>query len=269
MERLVWPETDRRYKNMKKKILCLAIAAIMMAGAAITVHAESSAATGTVVFDGSKMQSDTADFTDKVQELLPGDSVELEIQLQNTGSEETDWYLSNEIIQSLEDSSNRASGGAYTYRLSYVGADGAERILYDSEAVGGENADADTPEGLNQVGNSFNGYVYLGALSTKQRGTLQMTVGLDGETQGNSYQDTMAELQLNFAVEKQKSGKVIKKNTVITKTSRRLIPSAVRTGDTARTALYSLLALVCGVILMVMGLRTVNRKRRGKGDVQG
>lgn len=29
-----------------------------------------------------------------------------------------------------------------------------------------------------------------------------MTVALDGETQGNGYQDTLAKLQMNFAVEK-------------------------------------------------------------------
>ena len=32
-------------------------------------------------------------------------------------------------------------------------------------------------------------------------GIITLEVALDGETQGNSYQDTLADLQMNFAVE--------------------------------------------------------------------
>lgn len=34
-----------------------------------------------------------------------------------------------------------------------------------------------------------------------ENGTVNLTVGLDGESQGNIYQDTLAKLMMNFAVE--------------------------------------------------------------------
>ncbi|MFR0951706.1 MAG: hypothetical protein ACLSGK_02270 [Lachnospiraceae bacterium] len=35
-------------------------------------------------------------------------------------------------IQTLEDAQSSAEGGAYEYKLTYVGSDNAEKVLYDS-----------------------------------------------------------------------------------------------------------------------------------------
>ena len=41
----------------------------------------------------------------------------------------------------------------------------------------------------------------LDTLEPGENGTVNLTVGLDGESQGNIYQDTLAKLMMNFAVE--------------------------------------------------------------------
>ena len=41
--------------------------------------------------------------------------------------------MTNQVLQSLEDSQSVASGGAYSYILSFTAPDGSNRILYSSE----------------------------------------------------------------------------------------------------------------------------------------
>ena len=45
-------------------------------------------------------------------------------------------------------------------------------------------------------------YFYLGRLAKNDVGYVTLTLSVDGETQGNSYQATMAQLEMNFAVAK-------------------------------------------------------------------
>ena len=72
-------------------------------------------------------------------------------------------------------------------------------VLYDSDAVGGDSTARG--EGLHKVSNSLEDYLYLDTLTPEQKGTVSLKVSLDGETQGNGYQNTFANLQINFAVE--------------------------------------------------------------------
>ena len=107
---------------MGKKILCLVMAAFMTVGTSINVFAENIQGSGdwAVEFNGEKMNSNfnTSDVNAAVYKLLPGDSMELQIGIKNKSKDKTDWYMTNEIIQSLEESQNVAEGGAYTYRLT-------------------------------------------------------------------------------------------------------------------------------------------------------
>ena len=56
-------------------------------------------------------------------------------------------------------------------------------------------------EGLKEATSSLKEYFYLDTLSRNQSGVITLEVALDGETQGNDYQDTLADLQMEFAVE--------------------------------------------------------------------
>ena len=222
---------------MKKKILCLAMTVIMAAGVHTTAFAKDyQGADGWQVnFTGGKMGSNfkSSDVTDE---------------------------LAN--IQTLEDAQSSAEGGAYEYKLTYVGSDNAEKVLYDSTTVGGEGA-SKAGEGLKQIDNSTQDYFYLGRLASNNTGTVHLTVGVEGETQGNGYQLTLAKLRMNFAVEKVSAGKTITKNKIVKTTN------TVKTGDTARVLLFCVLALISGLILLAYGIYTLNKntkRRRQKGE---
>ena len=235
---------------MKKKILCLAMAMLLMLSMSINVLAEDFVGSNewTVSFDGDKMNSNfkSAEMTEDILNILPGDSITLQVNLKNTDDEKSDWYMTNEVLQTLEESNDSAEGGAYTYILTYVDPAGGEVVLYSSEVVGGEGS---KEEGLHQATNGLEDYFYLGRLSKDEQAMIRLYVQLDGETQGNAYQDTLAKLQMNFAVE-----------GVTTQT-------VVKTGDQSPIAMISMVALGCAVVLLVLAILAM-RMNRKKGAEQ-
>ena len=235
---------------MKKKILCLAMAMLLMLSMSINVLAEDFVGSNewTVSFDGDKMNSNfkSAEMTEDILNILPGDSITLQVNLKNTDDEKSDWYMTNEVLQTLEESNDSAEGGAYTYILTYVDPAGGEVVLYSSEVVGGEGS---KEEGLHQATNGLEDYFYLGRLSKDEQAMIRLYVQLDGETQGNAYQDTLAKLQMNFAVE-----------GVTTQT-------VVKTGDQSPIAMISMAALGCAVVLLVLAILAM-RMNRKKGAEQ-
>lgn len=98
---------------MKKKILCLVMTLVMTAGAVTTAFARDyQGADGwQVTFDGSKMSSNFQDndVTDEMANIQPGDSIELKVNVMNSDSGSTDWYMTNEVIQTLEDAQQSAA----------------------------------------------------------------------------------------------------------------------------------------------------------------
>lgn len=193
---------------MKKKILCLAMTVIMAAGVHTTAFAKDyQGADGWQVhFTGDKMESNFENKTvsDELAAIQPGDSIELKVQLKNSDKGETDWYMTNEIIQTLEEAQESAEGGAYEYKLTYVGSDNTEKVLYNSDTVGGEGS-SKTGEGLKELGNSTEKYFYLGRLASNGTGTVHLTIGIEGETQGNGYQNTARKASYELCSGKGKS----------------------------------------------------------------
>ena len=87
---------------MKKSILCLVMAAVMTVGTSIGVCAEPSTIKQVVEFDGKKMTGlDSEQIAQSQSNLLPGDSMELAVDIKNSSDTETDWYMRNEIIKTL------------------------------------------------------------------------------------------------------------------------------------------------------------------------
>ncbi|MBQ7017146.1 MAG: hypothetical protein IJN10_09360 [Firmicutes bacterium] len=236
---------------MKKKILCLAASLILMLSMSINVLAEDfeGSKEWTVSFNGEKMDSNfkSAEMTEDILNILPGDSITLQVNLKNVDDEKSDWYMTNEVLQTLEESNTSAEGGAYTYILTYVDPAGGETVLYSSEVVGGE--DAKEEEGLHQATNGLEDYFYLGRLAKDEQAVIRLYVQLDGETQGNAYQDTLAKLQMNFAVE-----------SVGTET-------VVKTGDQSPIAMISMVALGCALVLLVLAILAMHMNRK-KGEQQ-
>lgn len=147
----------------------------------------------------------TANINDVVGGMQPGDNVIITLRLKSENATATDWYMQNEVLYSLEDRSanSQTGGGAYTYRLTYTDHTGAVQTLFDSDTVGGENGTTveETLEGLHGATSALKDFFYLDTVNNGEGGIITLEVALDGETQGNSYQDTLADLQMNFAVE--------------------------------------------------------------------
>ena len=86
--------------------------------------------------------------------------------------------------------------------MTYRNGAGEEATLYSSENVGGDGKGGLPEQGLHEATDSLEDFFYLDTLDAGGEGLITLKVCLDGETQGNAYQDTMAKLQMNFAVEK-------------------------------------------------------------------
>ena len=126
-------------------------------------------------------------------------------------------------------------------------------MLYDSTTVGGEGS-SKAGEGLKQVDNSTQEYFYLGRLASQESGTVHLTVGVEGETQGNGYQLTLAKLRMNFATEKtevRRGGQ-----------SHHHYSKRVKTGDTNLMLRYSVIALASGVVCLILAVVTMNRRKK-------
>ena len=275
-------------KSWRPAVMVFALAASMM-----TARAEEyTGSTGwAATFTGEKIESNfsSSQIADAVSELQPGDSVTINVDVENKDSQTADFYLTNQVLTSLEDSRNTASGGAYGYRLAYTDPSGAETVLYNSEAVGGE--DKSRGEGLHKAVSGMEEFIYLDGLTSGQKGKISLRVELDGETQGNGYQNTFASLQLNFAVERAaeagggeengargSSGTNGTGGTTLNKTepaqsgalgsgagTALFTQDGVYTGDASRLLLWSSAALASGLGLLFYALRCyLKRTREGR-----
>lgn len=246
---------------MKKRVISFMAAMVLLVSAPLTVHAEEY--TGgdgwSVTFDGKKMNSTfkSTDIDDAIYQLQPGDSINIHLALENASQEATNWYMSNEVLQSLEDSKSTAEGGAYSYILTYMNPQGEQETLYSSEAVGGETVNQ-SGEGLHQATDSLKDFFYLDQLESGEKAEVTLMVKLEGETQGNSYQDTLAKLQMNFAVE-------------LTGSSSSVLPNFqkfVKTGDDTPILIFSLIALIGGILCVVAIVLRMRREQSNSQKVE-
>ena len=148
------------------------------------------------------------------------------------------------IIDSFEQIRKGASGSAYTYILRYDGPNNT-RTIYESDTVGGETT---INLGLASATSSLKDYFKLGSLKAGESGKVTLTVALDGETEGNAYQNKLADLKLNFAVE-------------LTQTTNQ---DVVKTGDNTQIMPYVIAATISGVLLLVIAFLRVSQSRKPK-----
>ena len=169
------------------------------------------------------------------------------------------------------------SGGAYAYRLAYTDKDGRETVLFDSDTVGGEG-ESGAGEGLKQAADALGNkgqYLYLDTLAQGEGGSIRLDVALDGETQGNDYQNTLADLQMKFAVElasenpqtpRPSSGTPAPTGPARPSTEPIAdlgTPTAmVQTGDDTRLDGYILAACISGGVLLLLSLYGMARRNK-------
>ena len=251
---------------MKKKVLCLLMAALMTFGAADTAMAENFKGSSgwQCTYDGKKM---TTNFKSKdmkkdvFSKLEPGDSIDLVVTVKNSSNGKANIYLENEVIRTLEQSQAIAKNGGYGYELVYKAPDGSKKTIYSSSNVGGnKNKNGTSLQGLKEATDATDEFLLLDTFAKGESGKVYLKVSLDGETQGNYYQNTLGDLKLRFAAESLKSdSKIVKKKRVIRRTP--------KTGDTTLLMLWSLLGLLSGLVLLYFGIASIRRRDRKEGRV--
>lgn len=237
---------------MKKRIFAAGFAVLLALASSITAFADDFKGESgwQVSFDGRRMESNfsTAKIDEQISGLQPGDSIELTITLQNHYEANVDWYMKNQVLESLEDAGN-AAGGAYDYLLTYTDRDGKTTTLYSSDYFGGDGRINGV--GLHGATTSLDDYFYLDRMRNDDSGVVKLKVRLEGETQGNTYQNTLARLEMDFATE-------IPGGVTDTPGSGR---KSVKTGDQTKILLYVVLTLAAGLVLLITAVIRLRRDR--------
>ena len=205
----------------------------------------------------SNFKSSNLDET--VSGMQPGDDAVFRITISNDNEKTTSWYMENKVLYSLEDrSKNKAiKGGAYSYVLTYKGADGTETELFNSDKVGGDGKE---DEGLKEATEGLENWFFLGDMEKGQDATVTLKISLEGETQGNNYQDTLADLTMNFAVET--------KETPAEHVSPKPVPTppshTVKTGE-GNSFLIWICTGAAGIVLMILAI--ILKKRNDRKEI--
>lgn len=257
-------------------VICLLCLIFSISAAAYAEHQETTI--GTVWFnaDGKTMSNDfqknltdatvESELIKRMDQMQPGDNVTFLINLRNDYSKSTNWYMTSKIVSSLEEGA--AKDGAYTYHLWYKNnTSGKTTDIYDSSRIGGVIGDSEVSStGLLEINSALkedytarNGekYFYLDNLSRGQGGQVFLNIELDGETQGNAYQDRLADLKMNFAVQ------VVEPNSPPPSSNR----NAPKTGDENNLLPYYIVMIVSGLMFLYFALDSYTDRlyKKGKG----
>ena len=191
--------------------------------------------------------------SDAMAGMEPGDSITLTVNLKHENASSADWYMSNEVLDTLETAT--AQGSAYRYYLSYTGPGAPSgKVLYDSDRVGGDDT-----QGLRDATNNLDEYFYLDTLSTSQStGVVTLRIALDGETEGNAYFNQDAVVKMKFAVEK---------TTTSTTPPAGSNRNVVVTGDDTNLLPFFIAMAVSGVLLAVLGVASVRARKRDRDSL--
>lgn len=269
-----------RRDGLTRAILSVAMAAAVAVGPVVVVPSVALAehydgkSSWSVSFGNDEVLRDNfsdKEWADDISKLQPGDDITFSVKLKHAHDTDCDWYMSNEVLKTLEerDRNGDAEGGAYAYKLTYYDNDGKATVLYDNGKVGG-----DASEGLAEATNALDDYLYLDTLSKGQTGRMEVNVALDGETEGNAYFETIAQLKMRFAVELTPEGTAASGSPSGGSTVRRTrtnvenIRQIVRTGDETRLFPFFVAMVVSGLLLMVLVADSVRRLLRERKEAE-
>ena len=263
-------------RKKRSKIVVLALTLVMVLGATLSTSAESYEENGSCYFNGKKIVStfSSEKVNDTIRNLEPGDEATFEVEFENRYDGTTHWYMKNEALETLEQSYDRTENGGYTYKLTHVGPDGEETVLFDNSKVGGAGEDGhsyaikprssqashgyeNTGEGLHQATNATDEWFFIQTLENGESGKTRLYVKFDGESEVNDYMDTAGELMVAYAVEldTDKPDKPYRR---------------VNTGDTTNLLLYiaTMLAAMLMLIFTIMSYRKDRRMAKAEAGAE-
>ena len=130
----------KRRKSMKKILLPIVTAMILVFAMSISALAELVPALkdyNCTFTTGQKLESNfkTSDIYNQFAGMQPGDYTDIVIDIKNDNENTVDWYMTNKVIKSLEDTrdADALSGGAYTYILTYKGNNCLAKVPTDDK----------------------------------------------------------------------------------------------------------------------------------------
>jgi len=194
--------------------------------------------------------------------MAAGDERTLAIEVKNENKNTTDFYMSAEAIQSLEEA-NKANGGAYSITLMVN-----DSVIYSNNSIGGAPSEGTaTSKGLYDV-KELKDKLFVATLKTNENAIVKFTMGLDGEAitnnESNSYSNAVGQFNFEFQAAYDGDKGLIVINKEVVTIIPNIVPLAnnpVATGDT--TNIWPIvLALLVGVLLVVTTVIILMKKKR-------
>lgn len=208
--------------------------------------------------DNFSKEETQREWADQLSKMEPGDEVTLSVKLYEENADAADWYMANEVLKTLEQlAEDEAHGSSYEYLLTYTNPSGSVTTLYDSENVGG-NPEEGKPEGLLNATDSLDEFFYLDNLKHGETAHVNLRIAMDGETEQNAYFNTIAQVQMMFAVEKTSATPASKNDT----SSR----TVVKTGDETDLLPAYIVMTVSGLLLLVLAISSIRSRNRDRKE---
>lgn len=237
----------------------------------------------TVEFTGSAMTDQgSANIVKELTGMQPGDSAKFTVIMYEKCDKSADWYMKNKVLESMEKSLR--SGGSYSYKLTYTNPKGEQKVIITNEVVSGDTGSGST-EGLFDATEATGEYFFLDTLAPQAKAMMTLEVAIDGETRGNTYFDSGAQIQLQFAAEptdkpgtpgdvtqidqpKKKDEQQSPQQPPQPTPQKTAEKQLSQTGDTIAIGALVVVALVAAGVLVGVGVRQRRQKRNEEGDAR-
>lgn len=231
----------------------------------------------TVEFTGDDMTDQgSADIVKELRGMQPGDSAKFTVVMYEKYDKAADWYMKNKVLESMEKSLR--SGGSYSYKLAYTSPKGEQKVIITNEVVSGDTGTGET-QGLFDATEATGEYFYLDTLAPQAKALMTLEVAIDGETHGNTYFDSDAQIQLQFAAEPSDQPGTPGDATQLQQTPQ---PSQTsnenktdtpgqklsQTGDTIAMGVIALVAIAAAAVLVAACLRQRRQEKDKEGDAR-
>ncbi len=259
-----------RQQKARGAVLVAVLAVALALGAALAAAQPAFAKTiekqWTVEFTGSDMTDQgSADIVKELRGMQPGDSAKFTVVMYEKYDKAADWYMKNKVLESMEKSLR--SGGSYSYKLTYTNPKGEQKVIITNEVVSGDTGTG-TTKGLFDATEATGEYFFLDTLAPQAKALMTLEVAIDGETHGNTYFDSAAQIQLQFAAEPTDNSGTPGDATQTRQTPNTPAKKLSQTGDTIAMAAIALVALVAAVVLVAVALRQRRQKKDEEGDAR-
>ena len=187
--------------------------------------------------------------------MAPGETRDLTLTLTNSDNQNVDFFMSAEILNNIAEQGDQ--NAVYDFNISKNGQ------VFFSTVIGGSSPDKQNisigAEYLTEDNN-----ILLDTMAAGQTDTVSISLKLDGDSTGNTYQDKEGKVQFVFSAGAPVSndgGTLINR---IVKTVTRGSASSPDTGVNGGAML--MIALLLVVVAIVLIAAVVVRRKRNEGD---